>query len=102
PRRAAAPCPTPPPLRQILADLVEETLAQDPEPAPAVGADDPVVVGADDTMNRFASHRSGSRRRPRRGHSRAPAGPAGRETPRAARSRAAGRSPACRPPPPAH
>ncbi len=48
---------------QVLADLVEEPLAQDPEAPPAVRAHDRIVVGADDATNRFASHRSGIRGR---------------------------------------
>ena len=64
---------------QILADLVQEPLAQDAEAYPAVGADDRVVVGADDPTNRLASHRSrspGGRRRSRsaRARSRASSG----------------------------
>src|SRR5260370_13964 len=46
---------------EILADLVEEALAQDREPGPAVGAHDGIVVRADDATNRVASHRSDNR-----------------------------------------
>ena len=56
---AAAQVEHPPARRQVLADLVEEPLAQDPEAPPAVRAHDRIVVGADDATNRFASHRSG-------------------------------------------
>src|SRR5215471_20469298 len=45
---AAAEIEDAPALGEVLADLVEETLAEDPEASPTVAADDPVVVGADD------------------------------------------------------
>src|SRR4029453_8689076 len=44
-------------LGQVLTDLVEKALAQDPEPYPAVGAHDRIVVGADDSLNGRAVHR---------------------------------------------
>src|SRR6266511_3394100 len=52
-------------LGQALAKLVEETLTENPESPPAVAADDPVLVRADNSKNGLASHRSGTRR-PRR------------------------------------
>src|SRR4030095_4342229 len=48
-------------LGQVLADLVEEALAKYPEAAPAIAADDPIVVGPDDVKNGRAAHRSVTR-----------------------------------------
>jgi hypothetical protein len=44
-------------LGQVLADLVEEALAQDPEPRPAVQAHDGIVVSRDDPADDVSAHR---------------------------------------------
>src|SRR5439155_28416 len=51
------------PIGEVLSDLVEKALAQDPEPRPAVRAHDGIVVRLDDPKDLGASHRSGTRRR---------------------------------------
>src|SRR4026208_1081257 len=76
--------------RQVLPDLVEEALAQNPEAAPAVTPHDRVVVRADDATNRFASHRSGIPGPRAAARRRAPDTPGGAETARAGPSHTAG------------
>ena len=51
--------------REVLADLVQESLPEDQEPHARVGADHPVVVGGHDPGDRVAAHASPVRPRAR-------------------------------------
>src|SRR5262249_12100649 len=84
--------------RQILADLVEKALAQDPEPNPAVGPYDRIVVGADHTPDDVSAHTRCSRRvvgrpgTPRAGAAILRSLPPARSRPAASRARTARRT----------
>src|SRR4029450_14003215 len=79
--------------RQVLPDLVEEALAQDPEAAPAVRPHDRVVVRPDDATNCVVSHRCGTRGARAADRRRGPGTPAGAESSRAGRRLEPGSSP---------